>query len=245
MTSAPRLLEVRGLGVRIGRRSIVRDVSFEARAGEITAVIGPNGAGKTTLLEAIVGLRHLDAGSIRVSERPLSRFTDFARAFSFLPDAATLPPETTVRTLVDRSSSLVSRDGTMRALRDGLKIESLLSHPVGRLSRGEHQRVALFCTLALERPIAVLDEPFSAFDPLQLREILATMREVAGAATAVVASIHQLGDAERVADRVLILAAGNAVAFGDLASLRAKVENASASLEEVFVSLLEGTSRAS
>jgi ABC-2 type transport system ATP-binding protein len=244
MTRAPPALEVRALGVRIGRRWILRDLSFDARPGELVAVIGPNGAGKTTLLESLAGLRPIDAGTVRVHGRDLDRFADFAKFFSFLPDAGILPTEVTVRTLIDRASSFASHDG-VSVLRDGLTIEPLLSKPVGTLSRGEQQRVALFCTLALQRTLTVLDEPFSTFDPLQLRKILATVRRVMGSARTVVASIHQLVDAASVADRILILSEGRAIAFGDLASLRARVRREEASLEDVFVSLLEEASRAS
>ena len=238
MTAGRRALDVQGLGVRVGRRWIVQDVSFEARTGELVAVIGPNGAGKTTLLEAIVGLRRA-SGTIRLQERPLAHFRDFAQAFAFLPDAGSLPPETTVRTLVDQACAGAPRGARLAKLREGLTIDALLSLPIGILSRGEHQRVALFCTLALARPVAVLDEPFSAFDPLQLRKVLAAVREDMGGDTSIVASIHQIADAQAIADRILILAEGRMVAFGDLASLRARAGGAAASLEDVFVSLLQ------
>ena len=245
MTAEPLALEVRGLGARVGSRWIVRDVTFEARRGELVAVIGPNGAGKTTLLETIVGLRPPSAGTVRVQERDLRRFDEFARVFAFLPDAGMLPPEVTVRTLIEHASAHASRGAEIRTLMEGLTLAPLLAKPVAILSRGEHQRVALCCTLALGRPLAVLDEPFSTFDPLQLRKVLATMRDALGSATAAVASIHQLADAERIADRILILAEGRMVAFGDLASLRDRVRSPEASLEKVFVSLLEGANRAS
>ncbi len=245
MTSAPLALGVRGLGARVGSRWIVRDVSFEARPGELVAVIGPNGAGKTTLLETIVGLRPLHAGTVRVHQRQLGKFVDFARAFSFLPDAGTLPPEATVRTLLEHASARAARGFETHRLRQGLTLEPLLAKPVSILSRGEHQRVALFCALALGRAVTVLDEPFSTFDPVQLRKVLATVRDAIGSTTAVVASIHQLADAERVADRILILAEGKMVAFGDLGSLRERIRNPEASLENVFVSLLEEANLAS
>jgi ABC-2 type transport system ATP-binding protein len=245
MTAEPLALDVRGLGARVGSRWLVRDVSFEARRGELVAVIGPNGAGKTTLLETIVGLRRLGEGTVRAGDRDPGKFGDFARAFSFLPDAGALPAEATVRTLIEHASARASQNVEITPLLEGLTLAPLLTKPVGILSRGEHQRVALFCVLALGRPVAVLDEPFSAFDPLQLRKVLTTIREAIGSTVAVVASIHQLADAESIADRILILAEGRMVAFGDLASLRDRVRNPEASLEEVFVSLLEGADLAS
>jgi ABC-type multidrug transport system ATPase subunit len=173
----------------------------------------------------------------------LLRFADFAGVFSFLPDAGLLPAEAVVGTLIDHAFSLRSRDVDARGLRGALAIEPLVGKPVGTLSRGEHQRVALYCALVLGRPFAVLDEPFSTFDPLQLRSVLAMVREIARDSTAVLASIHQLVDAEKVADRILLLAEGRKVAFGDLATLRANAGKAS--LEDVFVSLLAEATRAS
>jgi ABC-type multidrug transport system ATPase subunit len=238
--SADDLLHVESLGVRAGSRFILQEATLRARAGEITAVIGPNGAGKTTLLEAIVGLRPVATGRVSVGGRDLVRFADHARAFSFLPDAGRLPTEATVETLVQHAMSLGARAKLAPTLRERLAIEPLLEKTIDVLSRGEHQRVALFCALVLERPIVALDEPFAAFDPLQLRSVFDVVRDVARASTAVIASIHQLGDAETIADRFLLLSGGRSIAFGDLSSLRARAGLSSGSLEQTFVALLEG-----
>jgi ABC-type multidrug transport system ATPase subunit len=117
----------------------------------------------------------------------------------------------------------------------------LLDLGAGVLSRGERQRLALFSALVLGRPIVVLDEPFSAFDPLQLRDVLKAVRSMASSGTTILASIHQLADAEKIADRVLLLAEGRAIAFGSPAELKARAGHADMTLEEVFVTLLERT----
>jgi ABC-type multidrug transport system ATPase subunit len=111
------------------------------------------------------------------------------------------------------------------------------------LSRGERQRLLLFTTLVLGRPVVVLDEPFSPFDPLQLRDVHRAVRSVTATGTAVLASIHQLGDAEKVADRVLLLADGRAVAAGTVAELKADAGDLGMSLEEAFIALLSRRSR--
>jgi ABC-2 type transport system ATP-binding protein len=243
MTS-PGALSVRSLGIQVGAQWIVQDVSFDALPGDITAVIGPNGAGKTTLFEGVVGLRAVKAGSIAIDGRPLRAFPDFARTFAFLPDAGILPPEASVETLVDHAISRSARPIALRRLREALTIDPLLPKSAGILSRGENQRVALFCTLALGRPVVVLDEPFSTFDPIQLRGVLSIVREIAAESTAVLASIHQLSDAEKVADRFLILVDGKTLAFGDLSSLQSAAGAGTISLEDVFVALLERSSHA-
>ena len=132
----------------------------------------------------------------------------------------------------------------LASLRAALGIEALWQRPAGVLSRGERQRVQLFCALAQRKPIAVLDEPFGVFDPLQLRDVLAVVKDVATAGTIVVAAVHQLADAEKIADRILILAGGRRLAWGSLESLRAETNLPRASLEEIFIARLRGESHA-
>lgn len=234
------MLSVEHLSVRASRRPIVDQVSFRAHAGELTAVIGPNGAGKTSLLEAIVGVRTSE-GTVHASGKVLSTFKERARTFAYLPDQSEPAAELSGRFLVEHALSCSSGLVDAVELHQLLAIDSLLGLGAGVLSRGERQRLALFSALVLGRPIVVLDEPFSAFDPLQLRDVLKAVRSIASSGTTILASIHQLADAEKVADRVLLLAAGRAIAFGTPAELKARAGHADMTLEEVFVTLLERT----
>lgn len=230
------VLSVEGLAARAGGRALVRDVTFEAAAGEIVAIIGPNGAGKTSLLEAIAGLRPSE-GAVRVDGHAVRTFAERAASFAFAPDDALPPPEVLVATLIAHAESRRPRPkGALDALRRGLGVEPLMDRSAGVLSRGERKRVSLYVALAAARPIVILDEPFGAFDPLQLQAIFEAVRETARAGAALLVSIHQLADAARVADRVLLLAEGRRVAFG---KVDAVLEQAgAASLEEAFVALL-------
>jgi ABC-type multidrug transport system ATPase subunit len=232
-------LAVEGLTVRAGAAALRIDgVSFDVGAGEIVAIIGPNGAGKTTLLEAIAGLTSSE-GVVRVRGRPLRTFRDRARAFSYAPDQGRLPTEATVRTLLDDALARGRRAGARSAALEALGVDALFDRSCGALSRGEAQRVTLSLALAADRPIVLLDEPFGAFDPLQLARVLDAVRATAAAGRAVIATLHQLADAEKIAHRVLLLAGGKVVAFDTLASLRAALGEPEASLERVFVALLE------
>lgn len=239
-----RQLDVEGLTLRVRERVLVDDADFFACAGEVTAVIGPNGAGKTSLLEATLGLRHLEAGEVRFQGRRLSTFPERARVFAYLPDQSELPSEVGVRTLVEHALRSASGKVPVDELRGLLGLEPLLGSGAGVLSRGERQRVQLFCTLVLGRPVVVLDEPFSPFDPLQLRVVYQALRLITSGGAAILASIHQLADAERMADRVLLLAEGKVLAFGTPSELKRAAGNADSSLEEAFVALLEARSRA-
>lgn len=208
--------------------------------GEVVAVIGPNGAGKTTLLEVMVGLRDPSSASVLLHGRTLRTFSERARAFSYLPDMVELPPEVRIRALIEHVLACRSRPTRLvDELRVMLEIPKLFDIPTGALSRGERQRLALFCALAVDRPVVVLDEPFNAFDPLQLRCVLEAVRRVADEGAAIVTTVHQLGDAQKSARRFLLLSEGRRVAWGDIDSLRSEANLPEGQLEEIFIALLE------
>jgi len=239
------MLEVRDVTVRAGSRALLDAVSFSAEAGEVVGVIGPNGAGKTTLLEALVGLRRADSAAVSFRGEFLGDFRERSRVFAYLPDSVELSPELDVKDHVSHALRFKPRvPALVEELRAALGVSALLDVPAGVLSRGERQRVALFCALAIERAVVVLDEPFNAFDPLQLRDVLGAVRLLAERGTTVVTTVHQLRDAEKIAHRVLLLAEGRRVAWGNLESLRREADRPGADLEEVFIALLERRARA-
>ena len=237
-------LYVERIAVRAGPRRIVDEVSFRALPGEVTAVIGPNGAGKTSLLDAIVGLRSVESGAVHVDGKRLASFRDHARTFSYLPDQGEVATELTGRTLVRHALASATAEVPVAELRQLLEIAPLLDRGAAVLSRGERQRLLLFCTLLLGRRFVVLDEPFSAFDPLQLEKVQLAIRCVMATGATILASIHQLADAEQIAHRVLLLAEGRALAFGTLAELKAEAGDQQTTLRDVFLVLLARRPRA-
>ena len=220
---------MRGLGAAAGGRVVLSGVSFEARAGEVVGVLGPNGSGKTTLLEALAALRPA-TGEVLVRGQRLTRFEQRLPLISYLPDEVLLPEEVSLGTaLALRASS---------PLAERLGVAPLLDARATEVSRGESRRAQLCAALALDRPLVLLDEPFATFDPRQLRELLPVFREAIGR-RAVLVSIHQLRTAELAADRLLLLSGGRQVAFGTLEALRELAKTPGASLDEVFLTLLE------
>jgi ABC-2 type transport system ATP-binding protein len=130
------------------------------------------------------------------------------------------------------------RDAEVQGLSKDLGLTSIASARAGELSKGEKRRLALFNALCCDRPVIVLDEPLGAFDPRQLLDILQVLRERAKT-RALILSVHQLSDAEKIATRVLILDEGRLLADGSLSALRARVQRPEGSLEEVFLHILE------
>lgn len=228
------MLEVDALTVDRGKTRVVDRASFRAQERKVVAIVGPNGAGKTTLLEAVLGLRPA-TGRVGWGGHALDSFRARAAAFAYMPDEAALAEEASVDTLL-RAAHRDPERRQREARRFG--IEAFLHRGARELSRGEAKRVWLATTVLLERPILVLDEPFGAFDPLQLDDLLPAVKDAIGARGIALVTIHQMSIAERVADRIVMLASGRVLAQGTLDELRAEASARGASLENVFRALL-------
>lgn len=233
-------LAVEDLTVRRSGRLVVDRVSFTATAGQVFVLVGANGAGKTSLIEAMLGLLPTDGGQVRVGNHQARDLPTRARLFSFMPDGAEPPSEVRVDTLL-RHAARYGRAAPelSSSLTERLGLLPLRNARAGDLSRGEKRRVSLFTALCSDRPVIALDEPLGAFDPLQLGAVLDLLRERARAGRVLVLSVHQLSDAEKIADRVLILDTGRVLACGTLDELRARLDRPHASLEELFLGLLQ------
>ena len=120
---------------------------------------------------------------------------------------------------------------------DTLRLDELGSQPIGTLSKGQCKRLLLSTALLSSRPIVVLDEPFDGLDLRMTRATIALLRRAAALGRAFVIAIHAMSDAERVADRLVLLSDGRTIGDGTLEQLRARASLPGASLEEVFLAL--------
>jgi ABC-2 type transport system ATP-binding protein len=221
MTSA---LAVEGVSKRFGGFSAVDDLSFEARRGGLLGFLGPNGAGKTTTLRMILGLVAPDAGRIlALGDEDVRRVRD---RIGFLPEERGLYRRMTP---VDAIVFFAGLKGVppARARRRALEMLEAngLAHAarrqVRRLSKGMAQRVQLLSALAHEPELVILDEPFSGLDPLAQQTLEELLRGLAAQGAAVVFSTHVMQHAERLCDRVVLIAGGRKVFDGSVADARA------------------------
>jgi ABC-type multidrug transport system ATPase subunit len=235
MTTTESLVRVEGLTRRYGDVLALDRVSFEVHAGEVLGLVGPNGAGKTTLFECMAGVQPMDAGSVT--------FGTGAGDLFYMPDGITPWDAQTVRWVVAFFAGLHGRSGTAKSdtpMRLGLG--ELNGRRIRELSRGQRKRLLIALALMTAHPLLLLDEPFEGLDLRQTREVASILRDEAAGGRTLFLSIHQLGDAERVCDRMVLLSGGRVVATGTAAQLRAHaaskgVADASAALEDVFLAL--------
>ena len=213
-------IDATNLRVAFGEKDAVRDVTLQVNYGEIVTLLGPNGAGKTTVVETLLGFRPPTDGTARVHGLdPVRDHADVvARTGALLQRGGVWFPMTP-RQVLDLTSSYYASPRDPRELIDLLDLTSCATTPWRRLSGGEQQRTLLALAL-LGRPKALLlDEPTSAVDPegrQVIRALLASERE---RGVALLITTHELVEAERSADRLVIMNEGAVVAQGTLEEL--------------------------
>lgn len=195
-------------------------VSFEVRSGEVAGFIGPNGAGKSTALRCIVDLARPTDGAISVFGRSLARHPELHRRIGWLPSDMALPARLTARQLVDRCAA--QRDGHGSAAALAARFDLALDRPIGDLSRGNRQKVAIVQAFMHDPELLLLDEPTSGLDPLFQQTFQDLVRERTDRGAAVLMSSHALDEVHALADRVLVIRAGRIVADGPASEISAR-----------------------
>ena len=229
-TQPPVVLEAVGLHKNYGAHVALHDVSIEARAGERVACIGPNGAGKTTLLTILAGIQTADAGTV----------TSAPGRAGWVPQALALYPKLTVAEnlrLFARLEGATDLEETVSRIIEQSGLRDRQNERVERLSGGNRQRVNVAIGLLADPPMLLMDEPSSALDPRQRERLWEHIDGLAGAGKTVVYATHTLSEAERYADRVLVLADGRRLFWGAPAELAREV-GAGGDLESSFVAFL-------
>jgi ABC-2 type transport system ATP-binding protein len=196
------MIEAHGLTRRFGGRTVVDDVSFRVAAGEVVGFLGPNGAGKTTTMRMLLGLLRPDAGEPRIDG-----------AVGFLPEVFAGYDQLSVARYLRFMASMkgVPRADVSRAAA-ATHVDDLLRRPLGRLSKGQRQRVGVAQALLGEPGAYVFDEPTQGLDPKQVVDARALLRSLAAGGAAVLLSTHLLAEAAAVCDRVVVIVGGRVVA---------------------------------
>ena len=231
------LLAVNGLTKHFKNRCVLSDVDFTARRGEVLGLIGPNGAGKTTLFECLSGLIPADAGTVKLGDRTLPP-SGRKQALFYLPDAILPWAEQTVRWALGFFERLYSSPNTaLVELIGPLRLDEIMKARMSSLSKGERKRLLLALGLLTPHPLLLLDEPFDGLDLRQIRNVMALLKDHAARGRTLMLSIHQLVDAGRVCDRLVLLSAGKVVGEGTTPELRAQANLSDGGVEEIFLAL--------
>jgi ABC-2 type transport system ATP-binding protein len=235
------VLELRNVSKRFPGVLAVDDVSFQARAGEVTGYLGPNGSGKTTTMKMITGLIETTAGQIFFDGQPIqSDLIGFKKRMGYVPEEPHLYSHLSgleYLIMVGQLRGLPARPTADRidALLQLLTLHSNRHAPISSYSKGMQQKVLLSAALLHNPDLILLDEPFSGLDvptSLVLREVI---QELAARGKVVLFSSHELETVERVCSHVVILHHGKVVADDSIERLRTLM--ALPTLEEIFSQL--------
>jgi ABC-2 type transport system ATP-binding protein len=233
MTAPETALRAESLVKEYGPRRALQGVSFDATPGELLAVIGPNGAGKTTLLQILAGALDATSGTVSLDRREVGWVPQQPAIYSKLSVGENLR-------LFARLEKVDDVDAVVARMLDQTGLRDRTDDPVGTLSGGNQQRVNIAVGLLGEPRLLLLDEPSSSLDPRQrerLWEFVATLAREDG--TTVVYTTHNVAEAERYADRLLVLADGELLFTGTPAELeQATGEHEALDFEGAFVRFL-------
>ena len=231
MSTTP-ALSVRGLTMRYGEREALRDVSFDAAAGELVAVVGPNGAGKTTLLSILAGIQRPSAGSVNRTPSEVGWVPQQPALYSKLSVAENLG-------LFARLERVADPDAAVERMLEQTGLRERASELLMRLSGGNRQRVNVAIGLLSRPPVLALDEPSTALDPGQRERLWGFIRGLASEGTSVVFSTHDVNEVQRYAARALVLADGQLLFDGSPAAFLAEAGGSdNGDFEDAFVSFL-------
>jgi ABC-2 type transport system ATP-binding protein len=240
---SPWALEIRGLTKRF-ERPAVDGLDLTVRTGEFYALLGPNGAGKTTTLRMVVGLLAPDAGTISVlGHDALADPVAAKQVMAWISDEPMIYDKLTPFEYLEFVAGLWGIEAAVA--------EERANHLLGWLglrgdahqrcegfSKGMRQKVALAGALVHDPRVIILDEPLTGLDAASARQVKTVLRERVSAGGAVIMTTHILEVAERMADRIGVIAGGRLIAQGTLQELHGQTGKGAATLEETFLTLI-------
>ncbi|MCS3432686.1 Fe(3+) dicitrate ABC transporter ATP-binding protein FecE [Klebsiella sp. BIGb0407] len=218
-------LRTENLSISYGTQKVLDSLSLTLPAGKITALLGPNGCGKSTLLNCFSRLITPQSGTIMLDDQPLKELTSrqLARQLALLPQHHLTPEGITVRELVSYGRSpwlslwgrLSAEDNTrVDIAMNQTQTHLLAERRLTELSGGQRQRAFLAMVLAQDTPVVLLDEPTTYLDINHQVELMRLMGELKTAGKSVIAVLHDLNQASRYCDHLVVLAQGRVIAQG-------------------------------
>lgn len=236
-------LEIRNLSKSFDKPAVA-DLTLEIARGQVYALLGPNGAGKTTTLRMVSGLMTPDAGSITVCGIDVATDPVAAkRVTAWVPDEPLIYDKLSPREYLAFVAGLwaIDPDTAARRTEDLVAWLGLSAHADDRcqgFSKGMRQKVALAGALIHEPELIILDEPLTGLDAGSARQVKGVLRDRVSRGVTVIMTTHILDVAERMADRIGVIAHGRLAAEGTLDDLRHSSGSSAASLEDIFLEVV-------
>jgi len=216
-------ISVKHISKKFGNTQAVNDLSFDVQPGEIFGLLGPNGAGKTTSIRMILDIFKPDAGEISILGGPMSE--EKKDKIGYLPEERGLYQDIPLERCLVFLATLKGMEETAAAA----KIEEYLKHfdlyearakKVKELSKGMQQKAQLISTLVHDPELIIIDEPFTALDPVNTEMVKDILEEKRDEGKAIIMSTHQMNQVEELCDRILLIDFGKRVLYGTLPEIQ-------------------------
>jgi ABC-2 type transport system ATP-binding protein len=223
------LLEARGVTVRFGKVTALDGLDLTAPPGEVLAILGPNGAGKTTFVRTVATLQRPTGGELRVRGHDVVRDpTAVRRDIGLAGQFAAVEPTMTGRENLEMTARLFGHgrraaQQAAGAVIDQLGLDEVADRKSGAYSGGQRRRLDLGASLVGAPRLLLLDEPTTGLDPTGRREVWDAVRGLAAGGTDILLTTHYLDEADELADHVVVIDHGRAVASGTVSDLKASV----------------------
>lgn len=203
-----------------GRFQILKGISFDAQAGEVTALLGPNGAGKTTTLAIAQGIDNASSGSVKLlGVDPYRAGAGLRSQVGVMLQEGGLPMAVTGERLLQHLARLYQTPADIDALMDRLDIQDFKNRQIRQLSGGQRQRLGMAAALVGRPRVVFLDEPSAGLDPASRLIVFELIEELKTSGVCVILTTHLLEDAQRLADHVVLIRDGRVEAAGSVHEL--------------------------
>ncbi len=217
MSGAAPLVEIEHFGMDFGKKNVIRDLSFEIRAGETFGLLGSNGSGKTTTIRALLGIYLPTRGTLKINGRAFQ--PENGIRLGYLPEERGLYKKESVIDVMVYFGKLkgLSRDAAYKWSVNYLEQVDLSDKEkisVDKLSSGEQQKIQLGVTIMNNPDLLILDEPTKGFDPVNRRLLMNLVDAQKKLGSTVLMVTHQMEEVERLCDRIILLRDGVSRAYG-------------------------------
>lgn len=232
------IVSIKNYSLKIGKKQIVEDLSFDVLPGEVFAFLGANGSGKTSTIRSLLGIYETTSGELLVNGKRLTPTS--ASIVGYLPEERGLYTRAKVLDTMTYFGELkgMSRENARQeslAYLERVDLADKASVKLKKLSGGQQQKVQLGVAIMGNPKLLILDEPTKGLDPVNRKLLIDIVDNLQKRGTAVIYITHLMEEVERLADRLLILKDGKARAYGTVKDV--KKEFKSKSIEDIFVSI--------
>ena len=234
------IVEIKHFRMDFGKKTVIKDLSFEVHAGEIFGFLGSNGSGKTTTLRALLGFYEPTSGELLIDGKKYDP-EDSSITIGYLPEERGLYKKETV---IDNMAYF----GELKGLKNPkewafknlkrVKLEDKMGEKLEKLSGGQQQKIQLGVTIMNNPKLLILDEPTKGFDPMNRRLLMEIIEEAHKKGAAIIMITHYMDEVEKLCDRALLLKDGVAHAYGTIAEIKKAHKNKS--LEQIFIDVYGG-----